>query len=47
MHQKSNKGQFSQQLNYSDLAIKTVVTTELQFKIGPVKVKKYVLRIIC
>jgi len=33
--------------NYSDLAIKTTLTTELRFKIGPVKVKNYVLRINC
>jgi len=33
------------QPNYSDLAIKTALTTELRFKIRPVKVKNYVLRI--
>jgi len=42
-----NKGQCCQQLNYSDLAIKTALTTELRSKIGPVKVKNYVLRISC
>jgi len=29
------------------IAIKTALTTELRFKIGPVKVKTYVLRISC
>jgi len=43
MHQISNTGQCCQQPNYSDLAIKTALTIELQFKIGS---KKYVLRII-
>jgi len=44
---KPNKqqGQCCQQLNYSDLAIKTALTTKLRFKIGPLKVKNYVLRI--
>jgi len=47
MHQTSNKGQSCQQPNYSDLAIKTTLTTELWFKIWRVKVKNYVLRINC
>jgi len=47
MHQTSNKGQCIQQPNYSDLAIKIVLTTELRFKIRPIKVKKFVLRISC
>jgi len=47
MHQTSNKGQCCQQPNYSDLAIKAALTTELQFKIRPIIVKKYVLRTIC
>jgi len=47
MHQTSNKGQSCQQPNYSDFAIKTSLTTELWFKIWPVKVKNYVLRISC
>jgi len=34
-----------QQPNYSDLAIKISLTTELRFKIRPIKVKNYVLRI--
>jgi len=38
MHQTSNKGQCCQQPNYSDLAINTTLTTELRFKIRPVKV---------
>jgi len=42
-----NQGQCCQQLNYSDLVIKTALTIELRFKIGPIKVKKYVLRIRC
>jgi len=45
MHQTSNKGQCCQQPNYSDLAIKTALTTDLRFKIGPIKVKNYVLSI--
>jgi len=44
MHQTSNKGQCFQQPNYSDLVIKTTLTTKLRFKIRPVKVKNYVLR---
>jgi len=47
MHQTSNKGQCCQLPNYSDLAIKIALTTELRFKIGLVKVKNYVLRIRC
>ena len=47
MHQTSNKGQCCQQLNYSDLAIKIALTTKLRFKIRPVKVNNYVLRITC
>jgi len=39
--------QSCQQPNYSDLAIKTALTTELRLKIGSVKVKNYVLRISC
>jgi len=45
MHQTSNKGQCCQQPNYSDLAINIALATELRFKIWPVKVKKYVLRV--
>ena len=33
MHQTNNKGQCCQQPNYSDLAIKSALATELQFKI--------------
>jgi len=47
MHQTSNKGQCCQQPNYKDLAIKSSLTTVLRFKIQPVKVKNYVLRIRC
>jgi len=45
MHQTSNKGQCYQQPNYSDLAINTALTKELRFKIRPVKVRNYVIRI--
>jgi len=45
MHQTSNKGQCCQQPNYKDFAITTALTTELRFKIRPVRVKNYVLRI--
>jgi len=41
MHQTSNKGQYCQQLNYKDIAIKTALTTKLRFKILSVKVKNY------
>jgi len=47
MHQTNNKGQCCQQPNYNDLAIKTAFTIELRFKIRPVQVKNYVLRISC
>jgi len=47
MHQTSNKVQCCQQPNYSDIVIKIALTTELWFKIRPVKVKNYVLRINC
>jgi len=42
MHQTSKKGQCCQQPNYKDLAIKTALTIELQFKIWLVKVKNCV-----
>jgi len=45
MHQTSNKGQGCQQPNYNDLAIKTALAIELRFKIWPIKVKNYMLRI--
>jgi len=47
MHQTSNKGQCCEQPNYNNLAIKTALTTELRFKIRPIKVKNHVLRINC
>jgi len=47
MHQTSNKGQCSQQPNYSYLVIETALTIELRFKIEPVKVNNFVLRISC
>jgi len=47
MHHTSNKGQCYQQPNYSDLEIEMTLTTEIWFKIWPVKVKNYVLRINC
>jgi len=47
MHQTSNKGQCCQQPNYSDLAIKTALTTELLFKIRLFKVNNYVLKFRC
>jgi len=39
--------QCCQQPNYSDLSIKTALTTELRLKIRLIKVKNFVLRISC